>query len=271
MALWRRALLVLCAAAPLVRAFDCAAVIPDPARPQLHVDLSPLFAAPVSIASEQSTPPSTTRTSVAIDLCNALPPVSGIDAQDQCMNGTQICMTVTNIKGGSERVEQVVPAAGQFAAGRTMDASSAGRTGAFTLSLQGESWAQTAQRTTVKFQCDPSQPSSAPTLEGYDAQAGELKLAWRTSHACARRGGGAAAAGARSFFRTLFWLVAIITLLYLGIGIWYNYNQYGASGWDLLPHRSFWSEVPYLAQDAFKHVIRSLSSSGTMRGGYEPV
>ena len=77
------------------------------------------------------------------------------------------------------------------------------------------------------------------------------------------------------FFSSLFWVIITVVGLYLGIGVWYNYTHYGSNGWDLLPHRDFWREVPYMAQDAFRHIRRTinepLSGQGTGRAGYEPV
>ncbi|GJJ06439.1 hypothetical protein Clacol_000631 [Clathrus columnatus] len=48
-----------------------------------------------------------------------------------------------------------------------------------------------------------------------------------------------------------------------GIGAYYNYNHFGASGWDLIPHRDFWREVPYLFRDFIDHLCT------TLRPGYQ--
>lgn len=56
---------------------------------------------------------------------------------------------------------------------------------------------------------------------------------------------------------------------YFGIGAYYNYSTYGATGMDLIPHRDFWREVPYMLRDVFDHLCTSVKprSSGS-RGGY---
>lgn len=52
-------------------------------------------------------------------------------------------------------------------------------------------------------------------------------------------------------------------------GIAYNRNQYSATGWDMLPHRDFWREVPTLARDLVGHVFTNVRNSGPGgRGGY---
>ncbi len=43
-----------------------------------------------------------------------------------------------------------------------------------------------------------------------------------------------------------------------------NYNNYGASGWDLVPHKDFWRESPYIARDAATHIWQTVSGN---RGG----
>lgn len=60
-------------------------------------------------------------------------------------------------------------------------------------------------------------------------------------------------------------------IAYMCVGMWNNYSQYGAAGWDLLPHRDFWREFPYLVKDAAQHVFRSVSRSTSSSAGYEPV
>ena len=56
-------------------------------------------------------------------------------------------------------------------------------------------------------------------------------------------------------------------MAYLGIGMWYNYSHYGASGWDLVPHRHFWRELPYMVND----VLRRFTRPSPATGAYEPV
>jgi hypothetical protein len=52
----------------------------------------------------------------------------------------------------------------------------------------------------------------------------------------------------RHFFRRLF----LAFLAYFAIGAWNNYNQFGATGWDALPHRDVWRDLPHVVVDIFK-------------------
>ena len=52
-------------------------------------------------------------------------------------------------------------------------------------------------------------------------------------------------------------------------GIFYNHQQYSAKGWDLIPHRDFWREIPTLISDLFGHIYGGLrGAGGPSRGGY---
>lgn len=39
---------------------------------------------------------------------------------------------------------------------------------------------------------------------------------------------------------------------YLLLGSYSNYTQYGATGWDALPHRDVWRDLPFVVGDLFK-------------------
>jgi hypothetical protein len=76
---------------------------------------------------------------------------------------------------------------------------------------------------------------------------------------------------------------------YFGIGMYYNYSTYGATGYDLIPfvlvcfrpvnvadedddsHRDFWREVPYMLRDVAAHLCSGVRSRPTSRGGYVAV
>jgi hypothetical protein len=65
----------------------------------------------------------------------------------------------------------------------------------------------------------------------------------------------------------LFWTGVFILLAYFVIGIVYNHQTYSARGWDLVPHRDFWRELPSLARDLGSHLASNVRQS-TGRGGY---
>lgn len=126
----------------------------------------------------------------------------------------------------------------------------------------------------------------APIISSFEESAGRatLGLTWRSAAACKRDGSkppaddgggaddgdGSGGGGGGGFFHTLgviFWVVVILFLAYFVLGALYNYQNYGARGSDLIPHRDFWREVPALAQDLGSHLFNNVRQSGS-RGGY---
>lgn len=249
------------ATAAAAAALDCGAIRPDPAHPEWVVDLRADFAQPLVLAKSEDTPPSVTDTQVALDLCRPLP----ADKPDACAPGTSVCLTVGNTRDGLRRVEYVIPAGGQAgsseAAARIERAQFAGARSAFALVVPGGAWGGRAQSTAIEFACDAQ--AGQPEFGGYDPAAGRLRLTWRTVHACP---GARPGAPRRGF--PLVTIVVVVAVLYLVGGMWYNHTQYGASGWDLVPHRDFWREAPYLARDAVQHVVRAATSSASRGAGH---
>lgn len=101
-----------------------------------------------------------------------------------------------------------------------------------------------------------------------DAGSGVLRLRLNTPHACAKDAAPAPAQRQRGGF-PLFSLLLFVIIVYFAAGMWHNYTQYGATGWDLVPNRDFWREAPCLVQDAVQHVMRTVRSGPNH--GYEPV
>lgn len=79
----------------------------------------------------------------------------------------------------------------------------------------------------------------------------------------------------------IFWLGFVGLVLYFVLGesmqlgnmatkitgIAYNHNNYSAKGWDLIPHRDFWREVPALASDLWSHLMSGIRGRGGGGGG----
>lgn len=57
---------------------------------------------------------------------------------------------------------------------------------------------------------------------------------------------------------------------YLIFGSWLNYSQYGARGWDLLPHGDTLRDIPYAVKEYIRSVIGAIQGNGS-RGGYSAV
>jgi len=66
-----------------------------------------------------------------------------------------------------------------------------------------------------------------------------------------------------------FFLVLMLAFMsYFALGA-YNYSTYGATGLDLIPHRDFWREVPYMLRDVVDHLCTSwFRPKSSSRGGY---
>lgn len=135
--------------------------------------------------------------------------------------------------------------------------------------------------------CDPdagddTEPKFVSYVDSAVDHSSLLSLEWRSAAACPRdnipdKGDGdsdsdsdAPASSGGGFFHTLsviFWFFVLALLAYFIVGALYNYQNYGARGADLIPHRDFWREVPSLAQDLGSHLFNNVRQTGS-RGGY---
>ena len=131
----------------------------------------------------------------------------------------------------------------------------------YELRLRGRTWSDTAQSTQLHMLCDKR---SELSVASYDAMRGVLTLTWRTPLACS------APRKAQRRGSSLGWWIVCIAVLYVAVGMWYNYQHYGARGWDMLPHRDAWRDVPYYVRDLSRHMTRAAGGSAP-RSGYEAV
>ena len=279
--LWAIVALCVASAAAVAAAYDCADICPSPEN-SYRVDLSKVRQ-PIFISRLDETPPSTTETEVTLDLCRSLPANRTLPRDEQCAPGTLVCTRRSNRRAGTARVEQVISSAatgpGGAISGKVSEYEHDVRAGkeTFFLELEGKPWAGRSQRTKVRFECDPRAGDGMPIVSEYDMSAGILQLRWVTALACSQQSNvprpGAPAREKRGigFFSVFFTVAVVAFVAYMIVGMWNNYTQYGATGWDMVPHRDFWRESPYIARDAALHVFRSVSHAASPRGGYEPV
>ncbi|KAF8313130.1 hypothetical protein DL93DRAFT_1204545 [Clavulina sp. PMI_390] len=226
------------------------------------------------IERERETPPTIMRDRLTLNLCTPVTEsTEGADG-DKCPADTYACWRTWNLRGGeNDRVVTVIPMATKSGLSPTVEQLSAGK---ISIHLHGGVYPPDGGRSqslTVNLEC--SQEDQNPILESHD-DAGAI-VSWKTKTAChtandpagpPSSGGSKKGSGVSWFFSML--LLAFVA--YFGIGAWYNYNNYGASGWDLLPHRDFWRDVPHLIQDVVSHLFTSVrSSQRTSRGGYVSV
>ncbi|GAA5859891.1 hypothetical protein JCM8547_004375 [Rhodosporidiobolus lusitaniae] len=239
------------------------------------------------------TPPTATKTRYSLSLCSALPPPSSSSPEDDCPAGTRLCLKTFSSRSGLEdRLLSVVPVAAESGSGGEFEARAnpwegegEKAEGAWVLELGGGSYSGKEQKAKVEMRCDEKATETTPTEGHYDPSSGLLTLKWRTAAACSSSSSGDGDStpppsepdkdkepekddptpsrdeGGMGFFAWFFTLLVLGFFAYLAIGIWKNYTEYGATGWDAVPHRDVWRDLPYVVVDLFK-------GRGGSRGGY---
>ncbi|KAJ2745081.1 type II membrane protein [Coemansia sp. BCRC 34301] len=265
-------------------AFDC-----KKAQVAGHIyDLSPL-AREISLDSNTTTPPTITGTRYMLNPCAALKAEpDSVPAIDRCPEGAWVCRSVTNYKKDEKpRVTEVNAVAGKSTKDEPIleaKASGSEKPAEFHWILKGAEVEKVAWSTDIKFVCNKSaKDQDLPKV--VDFKDGVLSLEWSVPAACALGSGddkppgnedkdkdgskdpsGSSGGG---FFSTLFSLFVVVSMLYLVLGVMYNYLIVRATGLDLIPNRAFWREFPYLCSDFAQHVWGMVS--GHRRGGYSVV
>lgn len=143
----------------------------------------------------------------------------------------------------------------------------------FSLRLQGPEWGGKNQSTDVLLYCSPL--DKAPRLEWDRAESSDshIALAIHSETLCRNRHHLSTPnilGPVGRFIHFVFWMGLAAFALYLLGAMWANYTHYGARGWDLLPHRDFWRELPYTVRGALRHLSRVLLPDRG-RGGYDPL
>nr|GAT56365.1 predicted protein [Mycena chlorophos] len=197
----------------------------------LKYDLSQL-SEEYSATRERPTPPTREIDEARISLCSDLKRLDEVPDADQCAFGARVCLTRTNYKDGKETIFSVVPAA------------------------QTEVLAP-------KFTTLKSPKGVSILLHGglYPHPMNSTELGQTVTPSS----GGLSSVG---------WFLLLLVLAfatYMGLGAYSNYTQYGASGLDLLPHRDFWMEVPWMLRDVVSHLCSSVRPRRSHRGGYSAV
>ncbi|KAF7361873.1 Autophagy-related protein 27 [Mycena venus] len=250
----------------------------------LKYDLNPLAGEHV-VTRARETPPTREVDSVRISLCSDLERQKDVSDGDQCPSGTRVCLTKTNSKDGSDRIVSVVP----IAQTSTLNPSYAPLSSAKGVSIlmHGGSYSHPINTTTdveqsvnITLLCAPDSDPSEPKFLSYDGV--RLDLEWSSSAGCGfaagedeKNGespgnGGSSGSGSLSSVGWFLLLLVVGFALYMGLGAYYNYSTYGASGIDLIPHREFFAEVPYMLRDVVSHLCSTVRPrrSSSHRGGY---
>lgn len=115
---------------------------------------------------------------------------------------------------------------------------------------------------------DPALLFGGYEIHDADGTFGTLRLTWYTKYACE-----SVADGRSNHWGFFTWFVILVflgTASYLIFGSWLNYNRFGATGWDALPHSDTIRDAPSMFSDWIRRAINTLQGSGS-RGGYSAV
>jgi len=220
--------------------------------------------------------------SLRFDLCADLKAQDGVAAADQCPSGTRACLTKINRKEDDvDRIVSVIPIARSSLLNPQYTALSSPK--GLSLILHGPSYPSTPsqdQSLNLTLLCTDSSTMSDPTFTSYNSSV--LSVKWTHIAGCGlvgeddseeggEGGGGGEPAKDEAVGSGIGWFFLVLLLAfiaYFALGAYYNYTTYGASGVDLIPHRDFWQEVPYMARDVISHLCSSGRRRTSTRGGY---
>ncbi|KAM0789550.1 hypothetical protein ACM66B_000362 [Microbotryomycetes sp. NB124-2] len=246
-------------------------------------DLSPLAGVHKWEVSS-NTPPTVTKNVYTLSLCSPLPVTKGSD--DECPEGTNLCaQTWTTRQGYEDRIISVVPVSKLGTSdddrprAEYLDGSGKDVEQGWVLKLGGGDYNDVKQSAEIEMTCDDKATETVPTFKDYDVKNGVMSLKWTTASACSTTSGNHPTppppkddngdsdspkrndSAGMGFFGWFFTLLFLGFVAYLVVGSYMNYSQYGATGFDALPHRDMWRDLPYVVADMFK-------GRGGSRSGY---
>ncbi|KAG2090584.1 putative autophagy protein Atg27 [Suillus cothurnatus] len=255
----------------------------------LKWDLTPLEGSH-KLSRKRDTPPTTMEDELIFNLCKDLEPMDGVPNDEQCQSGTRACLRKTNHKSGdTDRVIAIIPVAS--ASTLEPEYSQLESPKGLSLTFHGSRYPDSGDSQSIKFSlfcADDADPKAEPTFVSYEN--GVVHVDWSTPSACGfsddqpppqsppqeddgtpadEGGGGGEKSAKRGSGLGFFFLVLLLAFAaYFMLGAYYNYSTYGARGVDLIPHRDFWREVPYMLQDVVSHLCSTVRPQRSTRGGY---
>lgn len=215
-------------------------------------------------------PPSVKEETISFNLCAPLPKDDKKPDGDQCPSDTLACLVETIVKGETTLVSAVIPVG--FTDPKKIEYAPLQNSKGLEVTVGGGVYMKNTQMFKLTLHCAPE--ASAPKFVDYTHNIATVE--WTTPTACAKRSDrdgdntpkpptGSSGGSLRMFF--LLFVLAFVA--YFAIGSYYNYNTYGASGWDVIPHKDFWRELPYLLRDLASHLCSAFQPRS--RGGYVAV
>ncbi|KAF7723055.1 hypothetical protein EC973_002389 [Apophysomyces ossiformis] len=241
------------------------------------------------IKDVKKTQPAEETTEFQINPCDALTPPT--DKQEEyCEPGT-VGRVVYTFKDGKAVVPVVQPIAGEYQNSKLepefkvlSTEEDLSKTGSrYSLVLNGGRQNDQKYSAQITLECDESQDRNKepaePTIVTY--QNNVLTIQWKTVFACAAKPGeklpdngndqSSPADGGMSGVGIFFTTVGVLAAVYFIGGAIYNFKVYNARGLDLIPHRDFWLDLPYLIRDLIAHIVDSIMSHRRGSGGYVSV
>ncbi|KAF8658246.1 hypothetical protein AX16_002022 [Volvariella volvacea WC 439] len=266
---------------PLTRAaddadpFDCHVTVDN-----VKWDLTKL-AGEKSLSRTLSSPPTSNVETLRFNLCGNLRTSEDVSKDDQCSEDTRACLTTVNKKpDNSDRIISVVPLAQTSLLSPSFARLSA--PDSLSILLNGPEYPHpndsvlTKQSLNVTLICSRDSDSD-PEFVSYDGA--EYKLKWKVPEGCpldnngqpndGNNDGGNGEEEVGSGIGWFFLVLLLAFLAYFGLGAYYNYSTYGSRGADLIPHRDFWKDVPYMFSDVISHLCSTIRPQpSSSRGGY---
>lgn len=237
------------------------------------------------VTTKRKTPPSSEILSWSINPCGTQ--YSDVDDvfKKNCNPVAQICGVKTvELESGNTYITQVISAAGDFGE-KPAQISETLIDHGLRVKWKGAKWGDQDVGAEIDFLC-----SSEDDLNVISWDESTLKLQWKTVHACVSEEPeepedkipedpespdesnpdephkAPSDSSSWGWFTWLFILLVIGFSCYVVGSAWINYNRYGLSGVELLPHSDLVRDLPYLVRDFFKKIINTFA--GSNRGGY---
>jgi len=226
--------------------------------------------------------------SLRFNLCADLEPLKDVAEKEQCPKGTRACLTIVNQKSDApdqDRIISVIPLV--QATSEHTEVASLSDPKYVSILFNGPVYPpssdsdQSTQSLNVKITCNLDSTSD-PKFVSYNGSL--LNLEWSAPAGCSAPGSpgppkddnggnddGSKEENVGSGVGWFFLVILLAFAAYFGLGAYYNYSTYGARGLDLIPHRDFWQDVPYMLRDVVSHLCSSVRPRRSSRGGYVAV
>ncbi|KAF8712295.1 Autophagy-related protein 27, partial [Rhizoctonia solani] len=166
------------------------------------------------VKQDRATPPTTMQDELRFNVCGDLKKQAEVKDRDQ------------------DRVVSVIPVA-QSSTKFTIDRLPSDRGKGIIITMNAGSYpSEGGKPQSLKLALICVDKTEEPRLIGYDGS--QVSAEWKAVEACGSSKSNDVDAGGSSM-GWFFFILLVIIVAYFGLGAYHKYNQYGASGWDLIP------------------------------------